>query len=303
MKETREAAMAAHENNLMELEKAATLIREKNKKEAQAWLEEQITKLKGPPQDLVPVDPVEEVKAKAEEEKRKKIQELKEQLKDFTGEEVNIGEPKKPVTNQQLLLQQLKSALEPKQNTDPQQDILRALTVESNKTTGTGGTTTLRSDILNPDTPMAMQDWLAQLNQQEEGEFLVSLKHHDGEGEHRGTKSKSGMLEKASCSIKQKQTWPQKNLGEDWANEELEFKQLRFEHMAAGETRTIETCTEPAQILGRLRLLRRIAYLKLRGFEWYMVRKMYAAILTSIETGELSWESNFDRLKPFSMVE
>ena len=77
----------------------------------------------------------------------------------------------------------------------------------------------------------------------------------------------------------------------------MEFKQLRFEHLVAGETRTIETCTDPAQILGRLKLLRRIAYLKLRGYDWHLIRRMYAAILTSIETAELSWESNFDRFE------
>ena len=40
-----------------------------------------------------------------------------------------------------------------------------------------------------------------------------------------------------------------------------------------------------------------MAYLKLRGYEWPIIRKMYAAILTSIETREYSWESNFDRFK------
>ena len=108
---------------------------------------------------------------------------------------------------------------------------------------------------------------------------------------------KSGMLDKATSHIQQKQILPQKNLGEDWAEEEVEFKQLRFEHLVAGETRTIETCTDPAQILGRLKLLRRIAYLKLRGYDWYLLRRMYAAILTSIETAEYSWESNFDRFE------
>ena len=44
--------------------------------------------------------------------------------------------------------------------------------------------------------------------------------------------------------------------GEDWADEDVEFKQMKFEHLVAGETRMIETCTDPAQILGRLRLLR-----------------------------------------------
>ena len=138
-----------------------------------------------------------------------------------------------------------------------------------------------------------MSEWLAQLNQQEEGEYLISSR--ETELENKGTKNKSGMLDRSTTSIRAKQIWPQRNLGEDWAEEELEFKQLRFEHLVAGETRTIETCSEPAQILGRLRLLRRIAYLKLRGFEWSLLRKMYAAILTSIETGENSWESNFDR--------
>ena len=72
---------------------------------------------------------------------------------------------------------------------------------------------------------------------------------------------------------------------------------MKFEHLVAGETRTIKTCTDPAEILGRLRLLHRMAYLKLRGYEWLLIRKMYAAILTSIETKEYSWESNFDRFE------
>ena len=100
-----------------------------------------------------------------------------------------------------------------------------------------------------------MHDWLAQLNQQEEGEYLVSLKGQEGEGEVKNTRLKSGMLDRSTSTIKQKQVWPQKNLGEDWADEELEFKQMRFEHLVTGELRTIETCMEPAQTLGRLRLL------------------------------------------------
>ena len=142
-----------------------------------------------------------------------------------------------------------------------------------------------------------MNEWLAHFNKEEEGESLLFSKLGEVEGECRHGKMKSGMLEKSSMNIRQKQTWPQKNLGEDWAEEELDFKQLRFEHLVAGETRTIETCTEPAQILGHLKLLSRIAYLKLRGYEWPILRRMYAAIVTSIKTGEYSWESNFDRFK------
>ena len=105
------------------------------------------------------------------------------------------------------------------------------------------------------------------------------------------------MLDRATAHVIQKQVWPQKNLGEDWAEEEIDYKHMRFEHLVAGETRTIEMCTEPAQILGRLRLLRRLAYLKLRGYEWFLLRKMYAAIVRSIKTGENSWGSNFDRFE------
>ena len=56
-------------------------------------------------------------------------------------------------------------------------------------------------------------------------------------------------------------------------------------------------CTKPAQILGRLKLMRRMAYAKLRGYDWTMIRKMYAAILTSVKARENTWESNFDRFK------
>ena len=72
---------------------------------------------------------------------------------------------------------------------------------------------------------------------------------------------------------------------------------MLFEHHVAGEARTIELCTKPAQILGRLRLLRRMAYAKLRGYEWSLIRKMYAAILTSIESRENTWEASFDRFE------
>ena len=72
---------------------------------------------------------------------------------------------------------------------------------------------------------------------------------------------------------------------------------MTFEHLVAGEVRTIEMATQPTEILGRLKLLRRMAYIKLRGYEWSMVRKMYAAIVRSIEAEENTWSSNFDRFE------
>ena len=191
-------------------------------------------------------------------------------------------------------MEQIRAALAPKEaEQDPNKALLKALITGQNRTSGVGGTNALRPDILSRisgEGEFSRAEWLASLNKQEEGESEVNklLSKYDDEfdcrTECKHTKVWSGMLDKATTNIQQKEVWPQKNLGEDWADEEVEFKQLRFEHLVARETRTIETCSDPAQILGRLRLLRRISYLKLRGIEWQLLRKMYAAILSSIET-------------------
>ena len=210
-------------------------------------------------------------------------------------------------SDQELLLEQLKTTLAPtEQERDPTQALLKALITSHIKTTGTGGVSSLKPDILNKltgEAEFSMAEWLASLNKQEEGESHINRllgrvdEESDCRSECKHSKMKSGMLDKSTTNIQHKEVWPQKNLGEDWAEDEIEFKQLRCEHLVAGETRTIETCADLAQILGRLRLLRRIAYLKLRGIDWQLLRKMYAAILSTIETREYSWESNFDRFE------
>ena len=208
-----------------------------------------------------------------------------------------VGGPT-PEGIQQQLMQQLRQVLGATVTTpeDPQKTILKQFLTKGNTTTGTGGTTTLKPQLLKQLTgeeeDFNMADWLAMFNKQEQGESKTDI---DDEG--RGRLGRSGILDKATSNIQQKEVWPQKNLLEDWADEELSFNQLQFEHYVAGEARTIELCTEPAQILGRLRLLRRMAYAKLRGYDWQLVRKMYAAVLTSIETRENNWESNFDHFE------
>ena len=206
-----------------------------------------------------------------------------------------------PEAQQEALIQQLRNSLAGRKEEDPDKLLLKALITSQNKVTGKGGTSTLKpavlSNLLTAENPTNMAEWLTNLNKQEEGESEISKLLAMGEGDAKTGKSRSGILDKATTNIQLKQVWSQQNLGEDWADEDVEFKQIKFEHMVAGETRTIETCTDPAQILGRFRLLRRIAYLKLRGYEWPLIRKMYAAILTSIETKEYSWESNFDQFE------
>ena len=207
------------------------------------------------------------------------------------------SKPKQPQDDQTKLMEQLLNTLQGKEvesKLDKQKEILRQFLVDSNKTSTTGGATTLKPELLKKlsgeSDSFNMTEWLANRNRHQSEEVACEVnsedcKHH----------KKSGMLERATTNIQQKQTWPQKNLLEDWADEDLEFKNLQFEHFVAGETRTIELATEPAQILGRLRLLRRMAYAELRGYEWPLIRKMYAAIVRSIKTKENTWENNFDR--------
>ena len=198
---------------------------------------------------------------------------------------------------QDNMVKQLKLALGYKDLSstgDWQKDLLRQFSTNSNKVTTAGGVTTLKPDILKrlsgEEGEFNMADWLSRLNRQDIGE---SICEGEQEGGCKHGKLKSGILEKATMNIMHKETWPQKSLMEDWADEDIEFRQMQFEHHVAGEVCTIETCTQPAEILGLLKLLRRMAYAKLRGYDWTAVRKMYAAILRSIEVREYSWEFNF----------
>ena len=306
LKENRENAEREHAKYLEDLKEAAGSARDNTSRGMLDWFRAQSDKINPPGLNLSRVETEEEQRIRLEKEaKEKQLRELQnqqEQISQKIAELTGTKEQDPESGSQGLLLQQLKTTLSAKKEDDPNKMLLKALITAQNKVAGEGGTSTLKPALLNNLTGTdtnSMADWLANLNRQEEDESEVSRLILGGEGDtgHKSTKNCSGILDKATTNIQQKQVWPQQNLGEDWADEEVEFKQIRFEHLVAGETRTIEMCTDPAQILGRLRLLWRIAYLKLRGYEWPLIRKMYAAFLTSIETKEYSWESNFDRFE------
>ena len=317
MRQARTKLAEEHEKQLAEITKVVQNSTAAAQTEAVDWLKKQFEQLR---RDKEPTEE-EEVRKKEEEEKKRVLAELEQQQKDIqekiqslTGTNKYKDEPditslltkmgETQGNSQQLMMQQLKAALAGKQE-DPEKALIRALVNPQNRVTTNMGANTLRPELLNrltADNPTSMAEWLANLNKQEEGEYeAAQILAKQGElgdcgpgNECRHTKLRSGMLDKATAHVLQKQTWPQRNLGEDWVKEEVEYKHIRFEHLVAGKTQTIELCMDPAQILGRLRLLRCIAYLKLRGYEWHLLHKMYAAILRSIETGENSWESNFD---------
>ena len=212
--------------------------------------------------------------------------------------QAGIGEPISQTSEQDKLLQQLKAALTTKETpstVDTQKEIIKYFLTSGNKTQGIGGTNTLKPQLLKRLTgeteDFSMPDWLGRFNKQEQGEWS------DISDDPKQNKVRSGMLDRATADIQHKEIWPQKNLMEDYADEEVDFKQIAYEQYIAGEARTIETSTDPSEILGRLRLMRRMAYIRLRGYDWPIVRKMYAAIVRSIEARENTWESNFDRFE------
>ena len=318
IKEAREQASQEHSKCLQRMEQVAQNTMREASHHSLEWLKSQMAKLSANPSREPELTEEQERIRKQQQEKEAAIQELRAQQEEITrkladlegGSQPPAGDPLSSIRatlhsggpqprKQEVLLQQLRSALSGKQEEDPNKALLKALLTQQNKASGDDGTSTLKPNILNRlllSEPKGMAEWLANLNKQEEGEFDISRIPLLGEEDNQGkaVRVKSGILDKATTNIQQKQVWLQQNLGEDWADEEVEFKQMKFEHLVAGETRPIETCMDPAEILGRLRLLRRVAYLKLRGYEWNLIRKMSAAILTSIETKEYSWESNFD---------
>ena len=318
LKEAKDRMLQEHQESMKQIQEMADKSTATHSSDIQNWLKQQLAK-ETPDKDQQEV-----------EEAQKKLQELKTQQQQIQEQIENLQgvlNPRQKDTadiwttlkqtlaqgnkeaEQTLLMQQLKASLNGKDE-DPNKTLLRALISTQNKTSTPVGANQLKPELLEKlllsqegRGENNMAEWLASLNKQEEGESQFTLFRNllegrsDPDSEGRVTKVRSGILDRAATNIRRKETWPQQNLGEDWAEEQIEFKHIRFEHLVAGECRTIKTCTEPAQILGRLKLLKRIAYLKLRGFEWPMLRRMYAAILTSIETGEYSWESNFDRFK------
>ena len=313
----RTEAQKRHIDRVEKLKNYETLLPEAEDDQLE-WLKKKMEELQNNPQEKLIAEQNKQAMQQMETllEKQKELVAQAENIKAKTGtispelnalfSAINTNTSKPVVTvdedniAQNRWVEQLKVALANKDTSlsgDWQKDALRQFLVNSNKTIGPGGVSTLKPELLKrltgEEEEFSMAEWLARLNKQEQGEFRCEETME--ECSHK--KIKSGILDRATSNIVHKEVWPQKNLLEDWADEEIDFKHLQFEQLIAGEVRTIEICTEPAQILGRLRLLRRMAYAKLRGYEWPLIRKMYAAIVRSIEAKEYSWEDNFDRFE------
>ena len=260
LKEAREHAEQEHTKYMEGIKEMTGNVKDTTSKNMLDWFKSQTEQLTKPPENH---NNEEEERARQEQEARdKEIRDLKKQQEDIayrlvtlTGAAHTANQPPGTSQNeghlsratQDILLDQLKGTLSSRKEEDPNRLLLKAFITSQNKTTGEGGTNTLKPAILggisNPDTN-GMAEWLASLNRQEEGESEIARLTLSGEGDP-GTKSqknRSGILDKATTNIQQKQVWPQQNLGEDWADEDIEFKQLRFEHLVAGNQNHRNLC-------------------------------------------------------------
>ena len=108
---------------------------------------------------------------------------------------------------------------------------------------------------------------------------------------------KSGMHDKPSSRAREKLIWPQKQLRLAFIENNIEFKNLTFEHLVAGKLTTIRNCVNTFERNPRLRILERICHWRLRGAVWSQLRGFYAAIVSSIEAHDNDWDLSLHELE------
>ena len=156
------------------------------------WFKEQLGRVTSQPGEVT------EEQEKLEQQQREKeaaLQILKQQQDDIskkiaalqgnpTQAKAHEGEPLEIIkralakkgdeqNSNEVLLQQLKTALTGKKEEDPHKQLIKALITQQNKVPGEGGTSTLNPTLANKITSASsstMADWLAGLNKQEESE-------------------------------------------------------------------------------------------------------------------------------------
>ncbi len=102
----------------------------------------------------------------------------------------------------------------------------------------------------------------------------------------------SGINARASQSVVAPQIWPHTVLQLEYAARVVQFKDLDFRLMVAGEIEIIKNvATPPAEKAGRLDLLQKIAYYK-EMYEWAAILDFYAAWVRKIELGQKRWEDD-----------
>ena len=205
--EAREHAEQEHLKAMAQIKERAEGAKEGTSVKVLEWLNSQVAGLG------LPATPIGEQEEKARQQREQDIQELVKQQEEISKKlsllRGGSGEPNQtpstsPREPQDMLLQQLRTALTSKQDEDPNKALLRALITTQNKSSGEGGTTTLKPHIISglaSEGSNNMAEWLAGLNKQEEGESELSKLLNMGEGDQKGGKVKSGILDRATTNI------------------------------------------------------------------------------------------------------
>ncbi|CAG2194904.1 unnamed protein product [Mytilus edulis] len=105
-------------------------------------------------------------------------------------------------------------------------------------------------------------------------------------------KLKSGLKIKSADKVINPQSFPHNFLQYEYVSKDLEFKQLNFKMLVAGELEIINNfCKNKLEKEGRLKLLQKIAYFS-SIYNWASVLEFYAAWLRLIELGRKTWSDD-----------
>ena len=108
-------------------------------------------------------------------------------------------------------------------------------------------------------------------------------------GENTIRSKKSGISLRASDRVDDPQLWPHVALKGEFLTQNLAFHDLDFRSFVSGELEIITSPNlKPDERNGRLHLLKELVYLS-KGYNWDIIRNVYASILSKIEVRMLSW--------------
>ena len=110
----------------------------------------------------------------------------------------------------------------------------------------------------------------------------------------RGKTVQSGVMAKATDTVRYPQDWPHIALKPDRIGAAYSFHELDAKQFVTGELELVtRQHISEAEHDGRLALLKRVMSLS-RVYDWSAILKLYAEVVSEIEQGLLTWSSNFE---------
>ena len=101
--------------------------------------------------------------------------------------------------------------------------------------------------------------------------------------------------------LKTPQLWPHNHLDPHSVSHMQKFQDISWDQLVAGKVAIILQAKSCTQAMGRLQLLKQLAYWKLCSGNLYKVQQLYMAVVRAIEEGESSLSSNFQLLEVLVM--